>query len=299
MADTSVDQFNDLRPYLFAIAYRMLGTVMDAEDVLQEAYLRWQAADPEAVNSPKTYLTRIVTNLCIDVLRSAQARREQYVGPWLPEPLVADDDALLFSSAAIQDVQDQTLLAESLSTAFMVMLERLNPVERAIFLLHDIFDYDYTEIAHIVGKRVANCRQIGRRARAHVNAHRPRFEPSATKRERLFAHFIGAVADGDMSGLLNLLAEDATLWSDGGGKVAAARLPVHGADKVARFLVGLRQRGPDATIDVVAINGQPGACIYQAGQLIVAVSVHIVDEHIQGLHFIVNPDKLERLVIDR
>jgi len=199
----SGEVFDRHRPLLFSIAYRMVGSVIDAEDVVQEAYLRWRRSpQEEEIRSPKSYLSAVVTRLCIDQLRSARARREEYVGPWLPEPLPTD--------AAVLD--------ESLSMAFLVLLESLNPTERAIFLLREVFDYDYREISHLVDKSEENCRQIARRARQSVAARRPRFESTPEQEERLMGRFLEACFDGDMDGLLALLSEDVTLWSDGEGE---------------------------------------------------------------------------------
>src|SRR5918998_406453 len=200
------DDFERHRPLLFSIAYRMLGSVADAEDVVQEAYLRWQQAPEAEVLSPRSYLSAVVTRLSIDRLRSARVQREEYVGPWLPEPLVSE---------GTEDVADSIELDESLSMAFLVLLESLNPVERAVFLLREVFNYDYEEISSIVRKSEANCRQIARRARQSVAAHRPRFERSPEQEERLTQRFVETCMSGDMEGLLELLSEDVTLWSDG------------------------------------------------------------------------------------
>jgi RNA polymerase sigma-70 factor (ECF subfamily) len=189
------------------------------------------------------------------------------------------------------------MLSESLSTAFLVMLERLNPVERAIFLLHDIFEYDYTEIAPIVGKNEANCRQIGRRARDHVHAHRPRFEPSAEKRDHLLQQFLHAVSDGDVPSLVGLLADEITLWTDGGGKVAAARRPIQGATAVARLIAGLSQHAlAGATVAPALLNGQPGLLVYADDTLLAAMVLQIAGERIQGIYVVANPDKLQRVM---
>src|SRR5215210_858492 len=213
--------FEQLRPLAFSIAYRMLGSVAEAEDVVQEAFLRLHRTD--AVEHPKAFLTTVTTRLAIDQLRSARARRETYPGPWLPEPVVTDsrpDD-------------------DSISMALLVTLERLSPVERAVFLLHDVFDYGYDEIAEIVGKSRDNTRQIALRARRHVEAERPRFDPSREAREALAGRFFAAVRDGDLEGLVALLAEDAVATGDGGGKAAARKTPLHGGAKIARFMLGL------------------------------------------------------------
>ncbi|MDP9371483.1 MAG: RNA polymerase sigma-70 factor [Chloroflexota bacterium] len=288
------EAFDRHRPLLFAIAYRMLGSVMDAEDLVQETFLRWQRAvedGADGVRSPKAFLSAVITNLCIDHLRSARVQREQYVGPWLPEPLVTEREL---------DVADAAALGESVSLAFLTLLERLTPVERAVFLLHDVFAYDFAEIAPLVGKSAANCRQLARRARAHIAAGRPRFDPSAERRERLTRQFVRACADGDLPALLATLADDITLWSDGGGKVNAARKPIHGADKVTRFLLGiLRQAPPGMVVRPAPINGQPGFITYLDGRPYNALALDIVDGRIAAIWIVVNPDKLRALTDPR
>jgi RNA polymerase sigma-70 factor, ECF subfamily len=281
-------QFNEYRPLLFSIAYRMLGSVMDAEDVVQDAYLRWQHAPADEVESPKAYLSTIVTRLCLDQLRAARAQREEYVGPWLPEPLVAEQ---------APDVADTAALHESLSMAFLVLLESLTPIERAIFLLHDVFAYDFAEIAQIVGKSEANCRQLARRARGYVEARRPRFEPSAAQQDRLTQQFMRACTTGDLPGLVATLADDITFWSDGGGKVTAARKPIRGADAVARLLIGVMRKAP-AGLDTrfTHVNGQPGFVSYLAGQPFAVLLLDVADGRIHDVRLVVNPDKLRHLV---
>jgi len=277
--------FDLYRPLLFSIAYRMLGSVMDAEDVVQEAFVRWQGTSEEEVRSPRAYLSAVVTRLCIDQLRSARARREEYVGPWLPEPLPAE--------AAPDDV----VLDDTLSMAFLVLLESLNPTERAVFLLREVFDYDYAEISRVVGKSEANCRQIARRARRSVAARRPRFERSSGQEERITRRFLEACTSGDMDGLLALLAEDITLWSDGGGKVRAALNPLRGSDRVARFLLGiLREAPPDLVVRRARINGQTGLIGYFGdGRPQSAVTLDVADGRIQAIRIIVNPEKLRAI----
>jgi RNA polymerase sigma-70 factor (ECF subfamily) len=286
------ESFEALRPRLFGVAYRMVGTAMDAEDILQEAYLRWQATDQTTVVSPQAFLTTMVTRLSIDHLRSAQVKREEYVGPWLPEPILAADAP----EAQGDEAGDHLLLLESLSSAFLVLLESLNPVERATFLLHDVFEYDFAEIAPIVGKNEANVRQIARRARAAISARRPRFEPSPAKRDQLLHQFMQSCEQGDLPGLLNLLAGDIVLSSDGGGKVAAARNPIHGPEKVAALILGLmRRRAPDSELRLATVNGQPGVIYVEEGQVRVVMSLHCSDDHIQTIHAVANPDKLHHV----
>ena len=280
-----IEDFDLHRPLLFSIAYRMLGSVMDAEDIVQEAFVRWQQASEAEIRSPKAYLSAIVTRLCIDQLRSARAQREEYVGPWLPEPL---------PSERAPDVAHTALLEESLSMAFLVLLESLTPTERAVFLLREVFDYNYDEISRLVGKSEANCRQIAHRARGYVAARRPRFERSPEQEERLTGSFLEACMGGDMEGLLGLLAEDITLWSDGGGKARAALNPIRGSDKVARFFMGILGKAPPGlVVRQTRVNGQPGIIGYYAdGQPQSVTTFDIVGERIRAIHILVNPEKL-------
>jgi len=281
MGEPSVttETYESLRPLAFSIAYRMLGSVSEAEDVVQEGLLRLHRADD--VEHPKAFVATVVTRLSIDELRSARSRRETYVGPWLPEPLVTDsrpDD-------------------ESVSMALLVTLEALSPVERAVFLLHDVFDYGYDEIAEIVGKTRENCRQLAVRARRHVEARRPRFEPSRQQREALAARFFEAIREGDLDGLVSLLAEDAVATGDGGGKAAARKTPLHGGAKIARFMLGLmRLAERDAyEFDFCEVNGRPGALIRQDGRVISALSLEIADGKVTEFLSVANPDKLHHL----
>ena len=271
------------RPLLFSIAYGMLGSVMDAEDVVQEAFVRWQRAPRKEVRSPKAYLSTMTTRLCIDQLRSARARREEYVGPWLPEPLLAERDA--GEPAAVE---------EALSMAFLVLLESLTPVERAVFLLREIFDYEYAEISRLVDKSEANCRQIARRARESVAARRPRFESSPEQEESLTESFLEVCLNGDMDGLLALLSEDVTLYSDGGGKTRAALNPIRGADKVARFLTGILGKAPPGfAVRRTRVNGRPGLVGYFGdGSPQSVVTLEVADGNIRAIRLVVNPEKL-------
>ena len=256
-----VEVFDRNSPLLFSIAYRMTGGVMEAEDTVQEAFLRWQRASEDEVRSPSAYLSKAVTRLCIDRLRSATVRREQYVGPWLPEPVLGEQ---------AQEIGARAELEDTLSMAFLVLLESLSPVERAVFLLREVFDYEYAEIASLVGKSEANCRQISRRARQSVAARRPRFESSPEQEERLIEGFLQASLSGDMEALLELLSDDVTLYSDGGGKTRAALKPIYGADYVARFLAGYFG------------NGSPHS----------VVSVEVAEGSITAIRLVVNPEKL-------
>lgn len=281
-----LEAFNQHRPLLFAIAYRMLGTVTDAEDMVQETFLRWQQTAEVTVKSTRTYLSTIVTRLCIDHLRSARVQREQYVGPWLPEPLMTQQT---------DDPAAQVELADSLSMAFLVVLERLSPIERAVFLLREVFDYDYEEIAPIVGKSPANCRQILKRSRQHIMAQRPRFPVSHQQQEQITARFLEATTQGNLQDLVSLLAQDVTYWSDGGGRVAAALKPLQGAMKVARFLLALRNKWlSTAVTHVVEINGQPGIITFVDGCIHSITTLDIVDGYIQSVYTMRNPEKLKR-----
>ena len=263
-----LNHFDSYRPLLFSIAYRMLGSVMDAEDIVQEAFLRWQKAPEAEVQSPKAYLSAVVTRLCIDHLRSARVKREDYVGPWLPEPLVTDD---------MPDALETAARSESLSLAFLVLLESLSPTERAVFLLREVFDYDYAEIARIVGKTEAACRKMAQWAHEHIAARRPRFD-APQDQQRQAAQFAQALGAGDVPGLLSLLADDAVLWADGGGRVRAALNPIHGRANVARFLVGAARKAPPGFVPRFAqINGQPGLVGYVDGQPFMVLALDIAE----------------------
>ena len=286
---TRLEDFDHYRSRLFAIAYRMLGSVMDAEDMVQETFLRWQQVSEPSVKSTQAYLTTIITRLCIDRLRSAQVRREQYVGSWLPEPIVTESSA---------DPTTLVELADSLSMAFLVLLERLSPLERAIFLLREAFGYDYSEIGRIVEKNTANCRQIARRARQHLADQRPRFQASLQQREQLTRKFMQACRQGDLQELLDLLAEDITLWSDGGGQVVACLKPLHGAAKIAGFLRAIYRHqhklGLDYELELAQVNGQPGIIYTLGGNIQSVVAIDIADNRIRSLYFVRNPNKLKR-----
>jgi RNA polymerase sigma-70 factor (ECF subfamily) len=278
-------EFESLRPLLFSIAYRMLGSVMEAEDVLQEAYLRYAAVERTTVQSPKAYLTTIVTRLCLDQLKSARVQREHYVGPWLPEPLlIAEGPASLV---------EQT---ESISMAFLILLEQLSPVERAVFLLREVFDYSYEEIATIVDREEVNCRQIFSRAKRHLTANRPRFQPSPDRQEQMVQRFLAAVDEGSVDGLTELLAEDVRMWSDGGGQVTAARKPIHGRTHVIRFLTGLaRQRPDNLAVKTAIVNGNLSLLLYLGEQIYAVWHFTFYDDRIGEIHAVLNPEKLRHL----
>jgi RNA polymerase sigma-70 factor (ECF subfamily) len=287
------EAYEDLRPLLFSIAYRMLGSVAEAEDIVQEAFLRYQRALAEQtaeVESPRAYLSAVTTRLAIDHLRSARVRREQYVGEWLPEPVLTEETSL--------DGARYVEEADSLSTAFLLVLERLSPIERAVFLLHDVFDYGYDEISRIVGKSEDNCRQLATRARRHIQEEKPRFEASRRQREGLAARFFDAVGDGDMDSLVELLAADAVVYSDGGGKAPSWPRPIFGRDRVARLILALRDaiREFGLTVRRTEVNGQPGAMFLdRSGLLVAAWTVEIADGLVQTIRSVVNPDKLRHL----
>ena len=289
MAET----FEDLRPLLFSIAYRMLGSVAEAEDVVQDAFLRYQHALVEQgaeIESAKAYLSAVTTRLAIDHLRSARVRKESYIGEWLPEPLLTDAS----SPDAAQHAED----SDSLSMAFLLLLERLSPVERAVFLLHDVFDYGYDEVSDIVGKSEDNCRQLAVRARRHVDEHKPRFEASRQQREQLATRFFDAVEDGDVNGLVELLAADVVVYGDGGGTSPSWRNPIYGRDKVVRLMLGLgrHSRKLGGAMRRAEINGQPGLLFLDpAGRLMHVMTVDIADGAVQTMRGIINPDKLRHL----
>ena len=276
--------FDRHRKMLFSIAYRMLGSVADAEDVVQEAFVRWQGVSEDAVRSPKSYLSTVVTRLCIDQLRSARVWREEYVGTWLPEPLPTGPES---------DAAGEVLLDESLSMAFLVLLENLTPVERAVFLLREVFDCGYDEISRAVGKSEANCRQIAHRARGFIASRRPRFDPSPERREQLMSRFVAACTDGDLPALLEVLADDITVWSDGGGKVPAAQRPIRGAESVARFFLGLMSKAPPGfEVRIAWINGQPTLVGYAGGQPFNVLAFDTSPGGIEVIRIVVNPEKL-------
>jgi RNA polymerase sigma-70 factor, ECF subfamily len=287
----SDEAYQELRPLLFSIAYRMVGSVSEAEDIVQESFLRFHRAVREGaqVDSPKAYLSAVTTRLAVNHLRSARVRRERYVGTWLPEPLLTD---------TAEDAAQHAETADSVSMAFLVLLESLSPVERAVFLLREVFGYGYDEIAEVVGKTQGNCRQLAARARRHVEARRPRFEASRRQRDELARRFLAAVEDGDTEGLVGVLAADAVMYGDGGGKAPAVAAPVHGRQGVARFLLGLgrQARHTGTRLRAATINGQPGALAMDPdGRLVGAVCLDIADGQVQTVRSIVNPDKLRHL----
>jgi RNA polymerase sigma-70 factor (ECF subfamily) len=289
--DQTDDAYQALRPLLFSIAYRMVGSVSEAEDLVQDAFLRFHRTVRKGttIESPKAYLSATVTRLAINHLRSARVRRERYVGTWLPEPLLTSPD---------DETARHAEIADSLSMAFLVLLERLSPVERAVFVLREVLGYGYDEIAGMVGKSQENARQIFARAHRHVDARKPRFEASRARREELARRFFAAVEEGDTQGLVGMLSADAAMYGDGGGKAPALREPLHGAERVARFLAGLGRQGQrmDVRLVLTEINGQPGSlAVDSKGRLLNAFALDIVDGEVQAVRSVVNPDKLGHL----
>ncbi len=277
-----VDAHEELRPYLFSIAYRMLGSVAEAEDVVQDAFLRYAEAEAEA-DSPKAYLATVTTRLAIDRLRSARVRREVYPGEWLPEPLV-DDEAVRHAETA-----------DSLSLAFLHLLEKLSPVERAVFLLREVFDYPYEEVGRIVGKSPENCRQILTRAHRHIEEGRRRFDVSREEREEVARRFLAAWEEGDTLGLVGLLAADATVYGDGGGKAPSVPKPLVGAERVAKALIGWgRQAWAQGLVHRPArVNGEPGLVFYGPdGRAVWVAALEIADGVVVAVRSILNPDKV-------
>jgi RNA polymerase sigma-70 factor (ECF subfamily) len=280
---SNAEAFSKARPQILSVAYRMLGSRAEAEDVVQDAYLRFAAADIEALRSVSAWLTRVVTRLCLDRLKSAQATREVYIGPWLPEPVCTTEQNLASVPAD----------PEAISMAFLVLLESLTPLERASYLLADVFDYGFAEIANILGRDEAACRQLARRARAHIEERRPRFAPSRDAHERILLGFAQACQTGDLPGLEKMLADDVVTWSDGGGQVPALRKPVQGAAHVARALLGLARKGAQGLqMEVAEINGSLALVARRNGVPAVVLTLENDGVKIYAIHIVVNPDKL-------
>ncbi|WP_067840738.1 RNA polymerase sigma-70 factor [Nocardia lijiangensis] len=289
MTDRDQETFAEYRNLLFAVAYRILGTAADAEDVVQDAWFKWSAADRSAVTDPKAYLARIVSNLAMDRLRSVQHKRETYVGPWLPEPILTTGDTA-----------DAVAGADSVSLAMLVVLETLSPLERSVFVLKEVFDFSYAEIAVAVERSEAAVRQAALRARKHVHARRPRFEEDSATKQQATERFLSAATGGDINALMELLAPDVTLWTDGGGKVRQALRPIVGAGTVAAWFAGLARPRTyegveisEMTVSVLPVNGGPGIVFTGAGRVIAVITLDL-DEHgrVVAVHNIANPDKL-------
>ena len=274
--------FNEHRDLLMSMAYRILGSVTDAEDVVQDAWMRWVNARPSEVSNPRAFLVRVTTRLAIDRLRRAKARRESYVGPWLPEPLITD-----------RDLAEDVELAESISMAMLIVLETLSPLERAVFVLREAFGMPYSEISEILGRSEVAVRQLARRARNHVRERRPRFEADQAIRLTVTERFLEAAVGGDLDALMEILAPGVTLVGDGGGRARAPRRPIRGVEKVARFLVAISSEPlPEGHLRVAQVNGGPGIVATLEGRPVATVVLDVADGVIQSIHLVANPDKL-------
>lgn len=277
--------FETYRRLLFSIAYRMLGSVMEAEDIVQETYLRWVSQKSD-IENPKAYLCQITTRLCLDHLKSAATRREEYVGPWLPEPLVNYDNTH----------EETLMLSDSLSFAFLILLEQLSPDERAVFILRQVYDYEYETIGLIIGKSESNCRQLLSRAKKRIQVEAP--EPSEEIKLNVISQLTLNLMQGNVDGMMQLLHPDVVAWSDGGGKTTAARRPVRGAKNVAAFFSGLWRQQPDGfSIQPATINNQPGIVMTVHGTVYGTIAWHIVDDKVKGIFSVLNPDKLQHIEI--
>jgi len=286
-ADTFTDVFEEHRPVLTGVAYRMLGRVADAEDVVQEAWLRWSADDRDDVREPRGFLVRITTRLAIDRLRHVQSRRESYVGPWLPEPIVTD------FGPEVPDTAERAVLCDSVSLAVLVVLESLSPLERAVFVLREAFGFPYAEIADALEKSEAAVRQLAGRARKHVDERRHRYDVDPAERRDLTERFLAAASGGDISGLLSLLAPDVTLVGDSGGKSKAPLRVLHSADKVGRFVFAVAHESmPDLDVRLVEINGAPALLLFSGGRPDSVVQLEVTDGRISCVYILRNPDKL-------
>lgn len=293
---SDAEVFEANRDIMFAVAYRVLGTISDAEDAVQDAWLRWSAAHREHVADQRAYLARTVVNTALNRLRSARARREAYVGPWLPEPLLTD---------AGPDPAERAELAESVSMAMLVVLESLTPDERAVFVLREVFGFSHAEIGATLGRPDAAVRQLAHRAREHVQARRPRFDVDWNQQREVTDRFLVAAAGGDIEGLVAVLADDVTLLTDGGGKAKAALRPITGAGKVARFMAGIATRPYMGTpvsamnVDAAEINGVPGTVISAGGQPVAVLTMAVADGRITAIQLLANPDKLSAVASGR
>ncbi len=289
-AEDSLEAFSRYRALLFSIAYRMLGSAADAEDMLQETFLRWQQTSYDEIRSPRAFLVTVISRLCIQHLESARVRREEYVGPWLPEPV--------FTSDVDQDPSSSARMHQSLSIAFLLLLEKLTPTERAVFLLREVFDYEYSEIAGILEKTEATCRQHLRRARERITRGRPRFDASPEQHRKLLQRFLAATSTGNLDELVAMLSQEIVLYSDGGGNAKAALHPVHGSDRVARFiLAAVRKTVPGGTLSrIEEVNGQPSV-IYSPpkGGAGCMITLDIAGSLIRNIYVVTNPEKLRRL----
>ncbi|MGC0378707.1 RNA polymerase sigma-70 factor [Streptomyces sp. SAI-229] len=288
--DTATDVFEEHRPVLLGVAYRMLGRVADAEDVVQDAWLRWSGGDRAEVREPRGYLVRVTTRLAIDRLRQIKAHGETYVGPWLPEPYVTD------FGDTVPDAAERAVLADSVSLAVLVVMESLSPLERAVFVLREAFGYPYADIAAMLDRGEPAVRQLAGRARKHVEERRPRYEVDPAERRDLTERFLAAAADGDLEGLLELLAPDARLVGDSGGRSRAPLRVLESADHVGRFLLGVARKGvPDLSFRFLELNGGPAVLVLSAGKPDSVVQLDVADGHVRTVYVIRNPDKLRSL----
>ncbi|OQD54074.1 RNA polymerase subunit sigma-24 [Streptomyces phaeoluteigriseus] len=289
-ADTITDVFEEHRSLLLGVAYRMLGRVADAEDVVQDAWLRWAAADRGDVREPRAYLVRVVTHLALDRLARIKARNEAYVGPWLPEPYVTD------FGDTVQDTAERAVLADSVSLAVLVVLESLSPLERAVFVLREAFGYPHADIAAVLDRSESAVRQLAGRARRHVDERRPRYDVDPVQRRELTERFLAAAAEGDLEGLLDLLAPDVRLVGDSGGRSKAPLRVLESADHVGRFLVGVTRRSvPDLSVRVLELNGGPALLLLSGGTPDSVLQLDVADGHIRTVYVVRNPDKLRAL----
>ncbi|AQS70774.1 RNA polymerase sigma-70 factor [Streptomyces pactum] len=289
--ETATDVFEEHRPVLQGVAYRMLGRLADAEDVVQEAWLRWSGADRSGVREPRGYLVRVTTRLAIDRLRQIKSRGETYVGPWLPEPYVTD------FGDAVPDTAERAVLADSVSYAVLVVLESLSPLERAVFVLREAFGYPYAEIAAMLERGEAAVRQLAGRARKHVDERRPRYDVDPVQRRDLTERFLAAAADGDLEGLLALLAPEVRLVGDSGGKSRAPLRVLESSDKVGRFLLGAARKGiPDSSFRFLELNGGPALLVLSGGRPDSVLQLDVADGRVQTVYIVRNPDKLGSLV---
>jgi RNA polymerase sigma-70 factor (ECF subfamily) len=279
-----VADFEQYRQRLFAVAYRLLGSAVEAEDAVQDTYLRWHVADQDEIREPAAWLTKVLTNLCLNRLTSARARRESYVGPWLPEPVLTAHTPL-----------DTFELRESVSMAFLLLMERLSPAERAVFVLREAFEYSHREIADVLDLTEANCQQLYHRAKQRVAQDRPRFDPDREEKLRITKNFLVAARSGDMAALEGMLAEDVVAWADGGGKTRAARKPIRGRGRAAVYLRWLATAVDDVEIRLDELNGEPAILVFQHGELTVVISLQIAAGLITDFRAVANPDKLTYL----
>jgi len=285
MNEIDTNRFESYRPLMFSIAYRMLGSATEAEDIVQEAYLRYQGTDTNEIVSHKAFLSTVVTRLCLNHLQSAQTQRETYVGPWLPEPILAEQISIPAHEAELH---------ESISIAFLTILEQLSPLERAVFLLREVFDYEYGEIAEIIGKEETACRQLFSRARKHITEHRPRYKPSPEMHRQILDQFIRATGTGELDGLIQLLSDDVVMWADGGGKTRGAALhPLYGRNAVGQFILASVRLAPASLhTEITEVNGEPAVVIRANDRVFLVLFIEAYEGQIREIRIVGNPDKL-------